>query len=470
MKKKYAFLLTLFFILNFSLFTLSCSNDDDYVPIADLVPIATDDFATYALLETVEISVLANDITGDDVIPTTVSLVGGIDTNSNGFLDELVVIGQGVWKANPTTGVVTFIPEQTFQLDPTPIKYTVQDLQGNVSNQATITVSATQTAVVDLTQVPYPKLSDYHFFAGEMKNQIPSLGVLPYEPISILFTDYAHKNRFVWMPEGSTASYNGDENNLELPVGAVLIKNFYYNNVQPSNTTRIIETRLMIRKNDGWIFAEYVWNDEQTEAFLDMNGGFTSVSWLENGVSKTVSQYRTPSEVECLSCHKNGTTPIPIGIKPQSLNSIYEYQTGMQNQLSKWVDMGYVEDNLPSSIASVVDYNDASKPLELRLRSYLDINCAHCHSNGGQCDYRDLRLRFVDTTIPANLGICLPSVQPLDGVTGIVVPGNAQRSAMYYMLNSTEGNTMMPLLGRSIVHQEGVALIQQWINSLDGCD
>jgi len=46
---------------------------------------------------------------------------------------------------------------------------------------------------VDLTQVPYPKLSDYKFFEGEIKNQIPSLDVIPYEPASILFSDYAHK-------------------------------------------------------------------------------------------------------------------------------------------------------------------------------------------------------------------------------------------------------------------------------------
>ena len=30
----------------------------------------------------------------------------------------------------------------------------------------------------------------------------------------------------------------------------------------------LIETRLMIRKEEGWTFAEYFWNEEQTEAFL----------------------------------------------------------------------------------------------------------------------------------------------------------------------------------------------------------
>lgn len=471
MKKKYAYLLLLLSIFNFLFLITSCSDDDNYTSIEGTLPVASDDFATYPLAELVEIPVLENDITGDEVIPTTVNIVGGVDTDSNGTLDKLEVVNEGIWTVNPVNGNITFTPSNSFLGNPTVIKYTVEDAEGNVSNQANVTITAISIAVVDLTQVPYPKLSDYKFFVGEIKNQLPSYGVLPYKPASSLFTDYAQKARFVWMPNGTTATYNGDENNLELPVGAVLIKNFYYHNVQPTNETRIIETRLMIRKNEGWIFAEYVWNDEQTDAFLQTGGSFTSVTWLnENGVSQTVSNYRIPSEIECLTCHKQVSTPVPIGIKPQNLNTIYAYQNGLQNQLAKWVEMGYLSSTgLPNSITSVVDYSDSSQPLHLRVRSYLDINCAHCHSDLGQCSYRDLRLSFVDTTTPSNLGICLPSIQPIEGSTSIVEPGNHERSAMYLMLNTVEGNAMMPLIGRSVIHQEGVELIQQWINSLEGC-
>src|SRR5690606_24423098 len=59
---------------------------------------------------------------------------------------------------------------------------------------------------VDLSLVPYQKLSDYKFFEGEMKNLEPALHVLPYEPSSALFSDYAHKKRFVWMPPGTKAT------------------------------------------------------------------------------------------------------------------------------------------------------------------------------------------------------------------------------------------------------------------------
>jgi len=122
-----------------------------------------------------------------------------------------------------------------------------QDIEGSKNGG---TVSA--PVQFDFSQVPLPKLSDYHFFVGPLKNQSPAYKVLPYEPASSLFSDYAHKKRFVWMPKNTKASYNGDDNVLEFPVGAVLIKTFYYDNVLPANTTKIIETRLLIRKNDGW--------------------------------------------------------------------------------------------------------------------------------------------------------------------------------------------------------------------------
>ena len=83
-----------------------------------------------------------------------------------------------------------------------------------------------QSVTVDIKAKPFEKLSDYHFFKGALKDLIPNDRVLPYDVITALFTDYAHKARFVWMPEGSTAKYVKEEA-LDFPVGTVLIKNFF---------------------------------------------------------------------------------------------------------------------------------------------------------------------------------------------------------------------------------------------------
>jgi len=341
---------------------------------------------------------------------------------------------------------------------------------------------------VDLTQVPYQKLSDYHFFDGEIKNQSPSLNVLPYEPASSLFTDYAHKKRFVWMPDATSATFNGDEKVLELPVGAALIKTFYYTNVQnttPIGGTRIIETRIMIRKTSGWIFANYVWNTEQTEAFLDLGGSYTDISWKdENNVIKSTS-YRIPNEVQCIVCHKtnqvvNGiatSVNIPIGIKPQNLNFTKTYGTSSANQLTKWVQEGYLENNfsLPSAANTVIDYNDVSKPISLRARAYVDINCAHCHQTNQHCDYRPMRFAFKETGAQngqTNMGVCVETqdMQDFDGaLSQIVNPGNINRSMLHFRLNTTNEAYRMPLHGRTIIHEEGVQLVEAWINSLSSC-
>jgi uncharacterized repeat protein (TIGR03806 family) len=325
---------------------------------------------------------------------------------------------------------------------------------------------------VDLTKIPYEKLSDYNFFKGEIKLQNPANKVLIYQPASSLFTDYAFKKRFVWMPNGTIATYNGDDKVLELPVGAALVKTFYYNNVQPSNSTKIIETRIMIRKENGWIFAEYVWNEEQTEAFLTTEGSNKNITWKdENNILKTAN-YRIPSPTECLICHKSNAKPIPIGIKPQNLNNLISYNGSSKNQLNKWIEENYLENNLPNTITATVDYNDTSKSLSLRARSYVDINCAHCHQNNSHCDYRPMRFAFSETSNPTNLGVCVipqdTSVNP--ALTSIVAPNNKNRSMLYYRLNTTDESFRMPLLGRSVIHQEGIELMEQWINSLPPCN
>jgi uncharacterized repeat protein (TIGR03806 family) len=320
---------------------------------------------------------------------------------------------------------------------------------------------------IDLSTVPYEKLSQYNFFEGVMKDLKPVKKVLPYDLNSSLFTDYAHKKRFVYMPEGAKATYTADNKILEFPTGAVLIKNFYYENVMPDNSTRIIETRLMIKKATGWIFADYIWNDEQTEAYYSLSGGFTQVSWQEGDATKSTN-YRIPSESECFTCHKHQTNALPIGPKPQNLNKDYTYADGTANQLTKWVNTGYLANNVPALITTTADWTDTTKPLELRVRSYLDINCAHCHSNGAHCDYRPMRFAFSETTLPENLGICVAPQENLGASLPFIVnKRKAIKSVMRYRMNTVNETQRMPILGRNMIHTEAVALIDEWINGMD---
>ena len=338
------------------------------------------------------------------------------------------------------------------------------------SEEEYITVPTTPVTV-DLTQVPYPKLSDYHFFEGELKNITPNYGVIPYKPASELFTDYAKKKRFVWMPNGTKATYQNDGEILNLPVGAVLVKVFYYNNVQPGNTTKIIETRLMIRKSTGWIFANYIWNNQQTEAFLTTQSTTRVISWSDNDNIIQTIDYRTPEvDFECLRCHStfNNETIEPLGIKPQNINNTLSYSDGVKNQLDKLIEFGYLEDNLPSTILSTVDFEDTSNTLNIRVRSYFDANCAHCHVNGGEAAWHNLRFAFNQTINPMKMGVGAHAAHYLEGYNNVTVtPGNVGQSILYYRIN-TENDLLyiMPPIGRTKRHKEAVQLIETWINSL----
>jgi hypothetical protein len=120
---------------------------------------------------------------------------------------------------------------------------------------------------------PKEKLSDYDFFKGDLKKQIPNDGVIAYSLSTPLFSDYAEKLRFIKLPDGKTVEYNEKEV-FDFPIGTTIIKTFYFPNDfrNADKGYRIIETRLLIHENDGWKALEYVWNDEQTDAILEVAG------------------------------------------------------------------------------------------------------------------------------------------------------------------------------------------------------
>ena len=368
---------------------------------------------------------------------------------------------------NPSDDSINYKPDTNVVGEDT-FQYTICDNSGNCYTE-NVSITITSLSLVNLTleNVPYQTLSEYNFFQGNLKDLNPNFGLVPYTLNSTLFSDYAKKKRFIWMPNNVKATYVGDDLPLEFPIGTVLIKSFYYDHVIPSNEAQILETRLMIRKSEGWIFANYVWNTEQNEATLDMNGSFVNLEWQENGESNSV-QYRIPAGPECHTCHKVMEISKPIGPKPRNLNREYDYDDGVANQIDKLINFGYLDTNSVSQdISRLPNYNDISTPLELRVRSYLEINCAHCHNEETHCDYRPMRFDYSDTADIINIGVCVdPDTDLGEGLGSVVVPGDPLNSVLYFRLNSVEESFRMPLLGRTLRHVEGVNLIEQWIDQL----
>ena len=340
-----------------------------------------------------------------------------------------------------------------------------------------------------------PKLSDWHVVEVRDGRLQLNDGVVPYDLNTPLFTDYAHKLRTVWMPKGTTAKYQPTDT-LDFPVGTVISKTFYYPRAADGKfgdvarnddysrdfagqgldmaNVRLIETRILVHRKDGWAAIPYVWNDAQTEATLARTGAVLPLTLVGTDNAREDFNYVVPDESQCQSCHAQDWIDRkvhPIGPKARHINKDYHYADGSANQLEHLAKLGYLS-GLPAlaEVPRDANWEDTRATLDARARAYLDINCGHCHNANGAANTTGLTLD-AGTPEDRHLGICKPPTAAGQG-TGDhffdIVPGQPDESILPYRLSSKEPGVMMPELGRSTVHREGVALIKAWIAAQPG--
>ena len=279
--------------------------------------------------------------------------------------------------------------------------------------------------------------------------------VIPYDLVNPLFTDYADKQRHVFVPEGKTASYNISDV-FEFPVGTVLVKSFGYGKGEDAYK---IETRLLIHKENGWTAAPYVWNAEGTRATYAPVGARRHIKTKSPNGEPLDFTYIVPNANQCKTCHQSGHDITPIGPKARNLNH--------EGQLETWAKAGIIS-GLPIDAPILAKAHDKSFPLQARARAYLDINCAHCHKADGSASNSGLWLEWGETS-PVRLGVGkhpTAAGRGSGGLTYVIQPGRPDASILAYRINSNEAGIAMPELGRSLIHDEGVALIREWIASM----
>ena len=318
-----------------------------------------------------------------------------------------------------------------------------------------------------------PNLSDYRLFADATNPlKSPNGNGVRYDLNTPLFSDYANKYRFVYVPEGAAAAYRNQEV-FDFPVGTIIAKTFTIQadlRIADSRQDKI-ETRLLLRRKDGWKALPYTWNPSKTEAVLTLTGGTQNVNWVDkHGVAQS-TDYVIPNSNNCANCHGEDKL-IPIGPKARSLNKDYAYDSGVSNQLTHWTEAGILA-GVPSdlnTIHTVPLWDDTSASLDDRARGYLDINCASCHgSAAGAANTSGLFLEFW-REFGREVGECKPPVAAGDGSGGLkyaIVPGDAAASILHFRMNSDETEIRMPESGRSVIHTEGVQLIADWIDAME---
>lgn len=316
---------------------------------------------------------------------------------------------------------------------------------------------------------PPQLLSAFGFFRDAGARE-PNAGVTLYELNTPLYSDGALKFRYVYVPPEAQARYNPD-GVFDFPVGTVLIKTFAFaaDMRRPTENVRFLETRLLIRRADGWIALPYVWNEAQTEARLSPIGAQIPVSFTDEDGDAINLDWAVPNRNQCKGCHDLAGEFTPIGPSARNLNRDVAYATGAEGQLAHWRAAGIL-DQAPADAPRVANAYDASSgTLEQRARAYLDVNCAHCHNPQGPAHTSGLDLRWSQHE-PIQWGVLKRPVAAGRGSAGFefaIEPGHPERSFLLYRMQSTDPGVMMPETGRQLVDERGVALMRDWIAQMD---
>jgi len=319
---------------------------------------------------------------------------------------------------------------------------------------------------------PPRDLAAYGIFAGDPREQRPAEGVIPYDLNTPLFSDYTAKYRFVKLPEGQSATYHETEA-FEMPVGTVIAKTFAVPDDlrDPESRVWLIETRILIHEAEGWVGLPYVWNDEQTEATLELAGRFVDVAWTHTDGGERTNSHIVPNANQCKNCHEESGVNRPIGPKARHLNRDFAYDHGSENQLTYWARSGALS-GAPSAEEAprlAVWDDPASGSLDGRARAWLEVNCANCHNPRGTARNAGIDL-MASQTVPAQYGIYKSPVATGLGSGGFeydIVPGKPDESILAFRIGSIHPQIMMPELGKRMIHDEGLALVREWIESLE---
>ncbi len=319
---------------------------------------------------------------------------------------------------------------------------------------------------------PYERLSEYCLVAMTDAGLTLLPGAVPYELNTPLFVDYSDKFRTVWMPPGTSATYDPTDV-FSFPAGTIITKSFGWPVAtgQPNPPTEWIETRVLYNTGSRWVLEPYLWNDAGTDAILDPGGETLPITFVGADGGLFTSQHLIPSPAQCETCHQSNGVTVPIGPKARQLNGNYSYPDGTTaNQLAWWTDAGLLTGAPDPSLAPVLPVWDdpSTGTIAQRARAYIEANCAHCHNPAGYAALVGLTFWASDQT-PGDYGVCDPATEFLDaGRPDVIVPGDAAGSLLVFLIDSTIPGELMAPVGRSLEDVYSSNLVESWVNELDG--
>lgn len=390
--------------------------------------------------------------------------------------------GQGnVWALRHTGTNVTYFEElfrddlngsvpivagiSTFGVDPSNGDILYGDVQFGTNSRIKRIVAATNSPV----GAPIPAtLADTGVFTN-LATLAVAPGIVNYDLNVPFWSDNAIKTRWFSLPDTNQLITFDRDNNWSFPTGSVWIKHFELEltNGVPASRKRL-ETRLLVKNENGMYGVTYRWGDSLTNAYLvpDLGTNETFVIDEGGGILRT-QVWHYPGRVECLKCHteQGGWA---LGFNTAQLNRDFDYSGHVTNQLQALSDAGYFTSPVTNThtLRALAPANNDAVSLEYRVRSYLAANCVQCHQGiGGQASW-DARI----TTPTASAGIINGSLVDTlgDAENRVIKPGSLTNSALWLRISEL-GLNHMPPLATSVLDTNNINLVAAWItNGLAG--
>ena len=280
---------------------------------------------------------------------------------------------------------------------------------------------------------------------------------LAFSPQYPLWTDGAAKRRWISLPPGSTIDAS-DPDAWVFPVGTRLWKEFSF-------AGRRVETRLMERRPDGWLYAAYAWSADGREAQRVSARGRRGAYPLEGGRSHAI-----PGVIDCKVCHQGGRSEV-LGFSAVQLSA--QRDPGALHAEPSDVDLNVLIERgllvgLPDPMRMAPPAIDAASALERAALGYLHGNCGHCHNEQGPLANVGLFLRQPAGAAGRAIASTVnrPVRKPLPGqseATLRIEPQHPDRSALMQRVASRSPALQMPPLGTELADRQAVDLLRRWI-------
>jgi uncharacterized repeat protein (TIGR03806 family) len=317
-------------------------------------------------------------------------------------------------------------------------------------------------------RAPMPRLLSETGAFADTAALTPAPGLLPYTVNSPLWSDGAVKSRWMALPSNRRIGFS-ETGEWTFPDGTVFVKHFELPvDVRRPSARRRLETRLLVRDTTGAVYgASYKWRPDGSDA--DIVDHATTEEISAQGPAGPSSQtWYYPGPTDCLRCHTAAAGYV-LGPKTRQINGDFRYpRTGVtDNQCRTWNHLGLFDPLIDESripqLSKLANPTDESASLELRVRSYLDANCAGCHRPGGVRASWDARFG----TPLANAGILDASTTAKTAPDlKIVKPGDVVHSAVYLRITSGDPSQRMPPIARNTIDTQAAAVTSSWIASL----